>query len=83
MPVEEHRDLYRQAQLPEPRVTWYRLEGDLEALLKRSFPNPGDDEKIRQLFEASLIDDTLGIQPRREGGRIHYGYPVAVLVADR
>ncbi len=83
MPVEEHRELYRKAELPEPRVTWYRLEGELEGLLKRSFPNPGDDEKIRRLFEASLIDDSLGIQARREDGRIHYGYPVAVLVADR
>ncbi len=83
LPIEEHLALYRKVGLPEPRVTWYRLEGEMEALIKRSFPNPGDDEKIRQMFEASLVDDGLGIQARREDGRIHYGYPVAVLVADR
>jgi ubiquinone/menaquinone biosynthesis C-methylase UbiE len=83
LPIEEHLGLYRKIALPEPRVTWYRLEGEMEALIKRSFPNPGDDEKIRQMFEASLVDDRLGIQARREDGRIHYGYPVAVLVADR
>jgi hypothetical protein len=55
----------------------------MEALIKRSFPNPGDDDKIRQMFEASLADDGLGIQTRREDGRINYGFPVAVLVADR
>jgi ubiquinone/menaquinone biosynthesis C-methylase UbiE len=83
MPIEEHLALYREARLPEPRVTWYRLEGEMEGLIKRSFPNPGDDDRIREMFEASLTDDRLGIQARREDGRIHYGYPVAVLVADR
>jgi ubiquinone/menaquinone biosynthesis C-methylase UbiE len=83
LPIEEHLALYRAAGLPEPRVTWYRLEGEMEALIKRSFPHPGDDDRIREMFEASLVDDSLGIQARREEGRIHYGYPVAVLVADR
>lgn len=83
LPIEEHLALYRAVGLPEPRVTWYRLEGEMEALIERSFPNPGDDAKIRQMFEASLADDSLGIQARRDDGRIHYGYPVAVLVADR
>jgi ubiquinone/menaquinone biosynthesis C-methylase UbiE len=83
MPIEEHRALYERAGLPAPREASYRLEGELEGLLARSFPNPGDDEKIRRLFEASLADDTLGIQTRRAEGQIHFGYPVAILVADR
>jgi ubiquinone/menaquinone biosynthesis C-methylase UbiE len=84
LPIEEHLALYQKVGLPEPRVTWYRLEGDMEGLIKRSFPNPGDDEKIRQMFRASLVDgDSLGIQARREGDLINYGFPVAVLVATR
>jgi ubiquinone/menaquinone biosynthesis C-methylase UbiE len=83
LPVEEHLSLYRKVGLPEPRVTWYRLEGEMEALIKRSFPNPGDDEKIRQMFRASLADDSLGIQTRQQDGALHYGFPVAVLVASR
>jgi len=83
MPVDEHKALYDKAGLSEPRVTWYRLEGELEALIARSFPNPGDDDKIRALFRASLADDALGIQTRLENGQIRYGFPVAVLVADR
>ena len=83
MPVDEHKSLYAQAGLPEPRLTWYRLESEMEALIARSFPNPGDDEKIRALFRASLADDALGIQTRLVDGKIHYGFPVAVLVADR
>jgi SAM-dependent methyltransferase len=83
MPVDEHKGLYTKAGLPEPRLTWYRLESEMEALIARSFPNPGDDDKIRALFRASLADDALGIQTRLVDGKIHYGFPVAVMVADR
>ncbi|MBI1846447.1 MAG: methyltransferase domain-containing protein [Candidatus Rokubacteria bacterium] len=83
MAQEELRGLFHAAGLPEPRVKTYRLEGEVEGLLKRSFPNPGDDEKIRTLFAASVADDALGVGARPEGGEIRFGYPVAVLVADR
>jgi len=83
LPVDEHRGLYATVGLPAPRVTSYRLEGELEALIGRSFPRPGDDEKIRALFRASLADDVLDIQPRLENGQIRYGFPVSVLVAER
>ena len=49
----------------------------------RSFPHPGDDEKIREIFRAALKDDALDIQPRLEDGQIRYGFPVSVLVAER
>lgn len=83
MPLAEHLELYRKAGLPEPRVTWYRLEGELESLIARSFPKPGDDAVLRRIFGESLADDALGIQARRDGDRIGYGYPVAVLAARR
>lgn len=83
LPVDHHLRLFRDAGLPEPRQTSYRLEGELESLLARSFPNPGDADRIRDLFAASLADDALGIGARRDGDRIRYGYPVAVLAATR
>jgi SAM-dependent methyltransferase len=83
MPVEELRGLFATAGLPQPRVTHYRLEGELEGLLKRSFPKPGDEDEIRRRFAAALADDALGIGTRREGHEIRFGYPVAVLVAER
>ena len=42
MPLAELRGLFPQAGLPAPRGTNYRLEGELEALLGRSFPLAGD-----------------------------------------
>ena len=83
MPLSEHKELFARVGLPTPRVTGYPLESDLESLLGRSFPLPGDADKIREIFRASLDDDRLGIPLRREGDRIHYAYPVAVLVSTR
>ena len=83
MPNSELQALFRAAGLPEPRTTAYELRDELENLLARSFPNPGDDAKIREIFAASAADDRLGIPIRRDGARVHYAYPVAVLAADR
>ena len=55
----------------------------MAGLLARSFPRPGDADVIRGLFRASLADDALGIDTRRDGERILYGYPVAVLASRR
>jgi hypothetical protein len=83
MPNSELKALFRASGLPEPRTTAYELRDELENLLARSFPSPGDDAKIREIFAASAADDRLGIPIRRDGARIHYAYPVAVLAADR
>ena len=83
MPLAELKGLFAGAGLPSPRVTNYRLEGNLEGLLSRSFPLPGDADKIREIFATSLGDDGLGIPMSRDGERIRYAYPVAVLVSDR
>ena len=83
LPLAELRSLFTRHGLPEPRHTPYRLESDLESLLARSFPNPDDVDKIRARFRRSVEDDSLGINARREGDLVVYGYPVAILVADR
>ena len=83
MPLAELRRLYREAGLPAPRVTSYRLESDLDSLLGRSFPRPEDVPEIRRIFAQAVLDDRPDIQARRDGERISYGYPVAVLAATR
>jgi ubiquinone/menaquinone biosynthesis C-methylase UbiE len=81
MPLEELRELFANAGLAEPRVETYRLEGELEDLLQRSFPNDGDADRIREIFEHSLLDDSLDMATRRKDGKIYYGFPVAVLAS--
>jgi ubiquinone/menaquinone biosynthesis C-methylase UbiE len=83
LPVSELQALFPAAGLPAARIAFYELRDELENLLGRSFPNPGDDAKIREIFRTSARDDRLGISIRIEGTRVHYAYPVVVLVATR
>ena len=83
MPLEELCSLMLDAGLPAPRVTTYRLEGELEGLLTRSFPKPEDIPELRRMFEDSLVDDALDLAVRRDGTTIRYGYPVAVLAVRK
>jgi SAM-dependent methyltransferase len=81
--LTELKGLFSAAGLPEPDVTFYELRGDVAGLLARSFPNPGDDLEIVQMFKASAADDRLGVPVRLDGDKIHYAYPVAILAATR
>ena len=67
--------------LPEPQASYYELRDEVRNLLRRSFPNPGDDVKIIEMFAASAEDDRLGIPVRREGEQINYAYQIAILAA--
>jgi SAM-dependent methyltransferase len=81
--LAELAGLFERAGLPVPVVTRCELRGEVESLLSRSFPGPGDADRIRALFEASLADDALGVGAHRVDGAIHFAYPVAILVATR
>lgn len=83
MPEQELRGLFTQAGLPEPSVGRYRVECDLDDLLSRSFPNPGDEQRIRKMFTHSISGSTLDLNTRmeKENGKIYYSFPVAVMVS--
>jgi ubiquinone/menaquinone biosynthesis C-methylase UbiE len=83
MPAAELRGLFRVVGLPEPRATHYELRDELENLLRRSFPNPGDADRIREIFRAAAQDDRLGIPVGLDGTQVRYAYPVVMLCSDR
>ncbi len=83
MPVNELRGLFDQAGLPSSHVTGYRMEGELEDLLSRSFPDEGDAERLRSIFADSIADNALDLNTRHEHGKIFYSLPVTVLVARK
>ena len=66
-----------------PELTFYQLQDEIRNLLARSFPNPGDDVKMIEMYKASAEDDRLGIPVRRDGDRINYAFPIAILAAKR
>ena len=80
--LAELAGLFEAAGLPMPAVTRCEVRAEVEGLVSRSFPAPGDADRIRALFEGSLADDALGVGARRLDGAIHFAYPVAILVAE-
>jgi SAM-dependent methyltransferase len=59
---------------------FYRLEVDLDGVLERSFPAPGDEVRIRAMWDAAVANDGFGLDIRRQDTRIRFAYPVVVLV---
>ena len=81
--LAEIEALFPEIGLPEPRTTFCRLESELEGLLERSFPDPGDVAEFRRTFDDSLANDGLGLGTRREGERIRFAYPVTIAVSSK
>jgi ubiquinone/menaquinone biosynthesis C-methylase UbiE len=83
LPVDELRSLFDQGGLGTPQINHYRMEGELEDLLSRSFPNEGDADRLRRMYADSIASDSLDLNTRQENGKIYYSLPVAVLVAQK
>jgi hypothetical protein len=82
--LPELKALLAEGGLEPPREAFYELRDTVRNLLARSFPNPGDDERITAMFDRHVDDGHLGIPPAvREGNDIRYAYPVAILSAVR
>jgi SAM-dependent methyltransferase len=79
--LEELTELFRGAGLQGPEVGLYELRGEVRGLLARSFPLPGNAERITALFAAQTQRDSMGIDVWREGEALYYAYRVAILAA--
>ncbi|WPJ94685.1 methyltransferase domain-containing protein [Coraliomargarita algicola] len=75
---EAFERMIRNAGLKQVKFAQYVVEVDLEAQLAASFPNPGDADRIRALFERDLREDRMGVNARRDGEAIRYAYPIAI-----
>ena len=65
------------------KTAQYKVEGELEQQLKASFPNQGDEDKIREIFKADLEHDRMGIDVHLNGNEIHFAVPILVVVGDK
>jgi len=81
--LDELLSLAREAGLQNVRVAHYKMEMELERHLGYAVPNPGDDEKLRQMLREDIGVDRLGVGAHWRGDEIHYAYPVAVIVAEK
>jgi ubiquinone/menaquinone biosynthesis C-methylase UbiE len=77
--LEELTALLPAAGLQDVRTQLYKHEVELEQVLARSFPNPGDADTIRRMFTEDLGVDRLGVGAHPRDGKIHFAYPIAVV----
>lgn len=82
LPVEAMAALFVEAGLPEPLVERTRLALDLDEFLSRSYPREGDEARIRAMFESALEEDVMDVLPRRDGAKIFFSVPVAIVAAQ-
>lgn len=81
--LDELTKLCLEAGLVELRSAFYKLDVELEKLLAASFPNSGDAECIRQIFAEDIGINQLGVGAHRDGGAIHFAFPIVALVGTK
>jgi len=69
--------------LSNVRTARYKVEGELEQLLRASFPNPGDMEWIREIFKSDLELDQIGINVHQRGNEIYFAVPILLMVGEK
>jgi ubiquinone/menaquinone biosynthesis C-methylase UbiE len=79
----EFLELAAEFGLREVKTEAYRSARNLEQHLKASFPHPGDDEKIREIFRQDIGRDRLGLEAHWQGGEIHFAYPIMVMAGRK
>ncbi|MFN7927831.1 MAG: class I SAM-dependent methyltransferase [Blastocatellia bacterium] len=83
LPEAELVGVVEAAGLQDIKTQRYPFEVEFEASMKSFFPNPGDAEKIRQLFHNDVGKNALGLNVHRKGDAIHYIYPVLIVVGKK
>ncbi len=81
--TEQLQKMINDIELINQKKGFYGLEMELEDQLSASFPNPGDDEKLRQLFTEDLTVNKLGVNSHLVGNKIYFIYPTSIIVGQR
>jgi ubiquinone/menaquinone biosynthesis C-methylase UbiE len=80
---EEFLELFGNSGLLDCRRCTYGVDIELEEQLRASFPKPGDESKLRDMITGDIGTDSLGINARREDGKIIYTVPIVVYVGRK
>ena len=80
---DDFDQMMRNSGLKNLRRGSYEVEMELEKQLKASFPNPGDDEKIREIFRQDVELDKLGMGAHMVGSEIHFSYPISIYTGSK
>ncbi len=76
-------EMAQELKLQDIKTEFIKSERNLEAHLQASFPNPGDEEKVRNIFREDIGKDNLGLSAHRRGDEIYFAYPIIVMVGRK
>jgi ubiquinone/menaquinone biosynthesis C-methylase UbiE len=80
---EEFDELFSNKSLSTHKRSSYKVDLELENQLKASFPNDGDEEKLREIFKDDIKTNTLGINTHLKENKIHFSYPITIFMANK
>ncbi|NHI04388.1 hypothetical protein DYY67_1246 [Candidatus Nitrosotalea sp. TS] len=81
--INEFESMFNQLNIAIQKTESYGLEMDLEGQLKASFPNPGDEVKIREMFEEDLKSNNLGVNSSIKNNKIYFQYPTSIMMGHK
>lgn len=83
-PEAELADWFKDAGLPIQAMHHFGVPLNLEAMLARSFPDPGGADRVRAAYAEALPRDGFGIPMRSTDKGIHVEFPaIAILAKNR
>lgn len=80
---EEFATLFRLSGLLDCRQSAYGVDIELETQIRASFPNPGDEPKLRDMVTNDIGINDLGINARRENGKVMYTVPIGIYIGRK
>jgi SAM-dependent methyltransferase len=81
--LPELRSMFAAAGLAGLREASYTIPMGMEQQLAASSPNPGDDERFRQVFREDVAVNNLGVNAHVENGEVRYAYPIVIVVGEK
>jgi ubiquinone/menaquinone biosynthesis C-methylase UbiE len=81
--IAEFVTLFQISRLENFKTELYFLEIELENQIKSSFPNKGDDNKMRAIIKNDLILNKTGFAPKEREGKYYLYYPTIICVGQK
>jgi len=80
---EEFDELFAHKSLSNHQQSSYSVPMELEKQLEASFPNEGDEEKLREIFKNDLKTNSLGLHTSLKENKIYFSYPITIFIAEK
>jgi len=80
---EEFNNLFDNSELKNHKESSYKVNLELEKQLEASFPNKGDEDKIRKIFQEDIKTNALGVESYKKDEKIYFLYPISIFLAQK